>query len=118
MRDVGYCIGVDVCPDRREEEQAQYEYEQIAQGKAVRCSVCGDLVYRRQSGFDAKLCTPCAREDVRKIKKLLRRYESTLKGKDKELISMLSCFLLEEFEVNPQEKYIDISECLKGYLQQ
>lgn len=58
---MSYSISVDVLPDTREQEQREREAELIANGEAVRCTECLELIERGSKGFEARYCEKCAR---------------------------------------------------------
>lgn len=117
MQDIGYCIGVDVCPDRTEEMETAYKLAQIAQGNAVKCEKCGEFIYRGERGFETKLCSRCAAEYVRKTKKLLNYLKESTNGEATRLINMLLSFLCDTTEIDSNSA-IAPAELFAKYLQE
>lgn len=107
---MSYLVSVDVVPDRREEEQREYEAELIESGQAVRCTECGKLLTSQDKGYCEYLCEKCADKDVDimldTLQTAINRTENknrkndlqTLKNFCSTYSDIFKCFLLGEVE--------------------
>ena len=107
---MSYLVSVDVVPDRREEEQREYEVELIESGQAAYCEECGEIFedIHNDSIYDNVICSECAENETEAIIKTIRRLalENAANSDEKQRVATALCFLSdysEEFQQHLRE---------------
>ena len=107
---MSYLVSVDVVPDRREEEQREYEAELVESGQAAYCEECGEIFedIHNDSIYDNVICSECAENEVEAITKTIRRLalENAANSDEKQRVATALCFLSdysEEFQQHLRE---------------
>ena len=102
---MSYLRSVDVLPDRREEEQREYEAELIESGQAAYCEECGEIFddIHNDSIYDNVICSGCAKDEAEAITKTIRRLalENAANSDEKQRAATVLSFLSdysEEFQ--------------------
>ena len=107
---MSYLVSVDVIPDRREEEQREYEAELIESGQTARCEECGEIFedIHKDSIYDNVICSRCAKSEAETIIKTIRRLalENAANSDEKQRVATALSFLndySEEFQQHLRE---------------
>ena len=108
---MSYLVSVDVVPDRREEEQREYEAELIESRQAAYCEECGEIFEDVDiEGTCSKnvICAECAENETEAIIKTIRRLalENAANSDEKQRVATALCFLSdysEEFQQHLRE---------------
>ena len=109
---MSYLVSVDVLPDRREEEQREYEAELIESGQAAYCEECGEIFedIHNDSIYDNVICSRCAENEAEAIIKTVRRLalENAANSDERQRVATALCFLndySEEFQQYLREEH-------------